>query len=62
MVQSILDNSITYNEQRKILNEDKSSQLSQYELNILDTTILVAIGNQNFTHIDRGILFFQCMQ
>lgn len=58
MVQSLLDHSITYKEQRGILQQDKKSQLSQYELNMHDIHILVAIGNQNFEYIDKGIIFF----
>ena len=58
MVKSILDPSINYPEIRKLNSEDIDYETSIYETNIFDKDIVIALGQEKFSFIDKNIIYF----
>lgn len=58
MVKSRLDPNIEFNENKKLEIEDKNMDAQLYETMIMDTNVIIALGNIRNTHIDKNIVFF----
>jgi len=58
MVKSILDPSINYPEIRKLNSEDIDYETSIYETNIFDKDIVIALGQEKYSFIDKNIIYF----
>lgn len=58
MVKSILDPSINYPEIRKLNDEDKGYDTSIYEANIFGKDIIIALGQEKYSFVDKNIIYF----
>lgn len=58
MVKSILDPSINYPEIRKLNEEDNNYESSIYESIILDKNVMIALGKEKYSFIDKNIVYF----
>jgi hypothetical protein len=54
MVKSILKPSVNYPELKTLDIDDKNYAATQYEYNILDTDVTIALGQSKYTLIDEG--------
>jgi len=58
MVLSKLNKKINYVEIKRINNDDLNRECDLYEMKILSTPVLIAIGKQNNSYIDKGVVYF----
>lgn len=58
MVLSRIDKQVNYDENEKIDENDLNHSAAQFEFNILDMDIKVAIGKPNTKYLDNNIVFF----
>jgi hypothetical protein len=58
MVQSILNTSITYQENSKIQESDIDYDTNLYQSEFYDKEIIFAIGKPNYTYIDNNIVYY----
>lgn len=58
MVKSLLDHTIEYPEIKMVSTEDKNTDASMYEINILGVEVIIALGIPNYTFIDDGIVYY----
>ena len=57
MVVSVLDKSINYPEIRSINEDDKSTDVSLFFIELLDVQIVASVGSEQYTFIDKGIAY-----
>lgn len=58
MVKSKLDDSVEYNEQKKLYNDDINYNAVMYEIVLYNHKILIALGKAKYTFIDKNIEFY----
>ena len=58
MVLSKINNSVSYPELKSIDSGDLKMEANLYQLEILDTDVIIAVGNSKNTFEDKNILFF----
>ena len=58
MVKSSLNSSINYAEQKKIDPEDIEYDAQPWEINLLNEDVLIALGKEKYTHINKNIVYF----
>ena len=58
MVQSKLDNSINYEENKRLEQDDKNYEATLYEVNVLGKNIIIGLGKAKYTYIEKNIEYF----
>jgi len=58
MVVSLINKQINYHEFKRLESDDKSYAASQYEIELFDIPIIIAIGQEKYTYITDNIIYF----
>ena len=58
MVLSKLNNDVSYPELKSVDSGDLKTEANLYQLEIMDTDVIIAVGNSKNTFEDKNILFF----
>ena len=58
MVKSKLDSSINYPEIRKLNYDDKNYEASLYEATIFEKSIIIALGQEKYSFMDKNVIYF----
>jgi len=58
MVKSLLDSSINYPEIKVLENADKDYPASMYDVSLLDTEVVIALGQPKYTYVERNIIYY----
>lgn len=58
MVKSKLDSSVNYTEIKTISLDDKNSESSGYEVTILGHDVVIVLGSEKYTFIDKQIIYY----
>ena len=59
MVFSNINKKVEYEEKEIIDNNDKNHSAATFEIELLDTDLIVAIGKPNTKYLDYKIIFYQ---
>ena len=57
MVLSKINDKITYNESKKIDENDKGRDVTMYQINLFKIPVVIALGEVKYTHVKENILF-----
>jgi hypothetical protein len=58
MVKSFLNSAIDYPEHKTLFEEDRNFYASMYKVDILDTDVIVALGQAKYTYADNNVIYY----